>query len=227
MSMNFFQTSNEINLDEIDEDQFFDGKQKIIPNDTVLSFEVKDCFFGMPEGKSLMSCLINVVITEGEFKGQIYRFNAKLWDMNTKNIDKAKSNLGVLDAQAGFPMGNNGFDMNTQNLNYHWAGIQFNDQTGEFDKVKPAARGKLKMGLLLSTTDFDGNTKYDADGKEVVDEINFIQGFAYDRSTMVQAGAKPQFEEQAEEQVQSQVQIQAQKQAQQTALEEEGEQPGF
>ena len=218
MSMNFFQTSNEINLDEIDENQFFDGKQKIIPNDTVLQFEVKDCFFGRPDGESLMKCFINVVITEGEFKGQVYRFNAKLWDMNAKNIDKAKSNLGVLDAQAGFPMGHNGFDMNTQNLNYHWAGIQFNDQTGEFDKVKPAARGKLKMGLMISTENFDGSPKLDAEGNEAPEEINFIQGFAYDRSTMIQTGAKPQVEEPFEEEpvVQSQVQIQAQKQAQQT-----------
>ena len=74
---------NQPNQDDINYDGFFDGQNLTIPNDTELTIAVTDGFVGIEEGKSLQVCMINVVVTTpGEFFGQKYKYNAKIFDMD-------------------------------------------------------------------------------------------------------------------------------------------------
>jgi hypothetical protein len=64
-------------------------------------------------------------------------------------------NLGVLDAQAGFPLTNGKMDLTTENIQDYWAG---------------SAEARVKFGMFID----------EEDGRE----INFVRGFAYDRAKM-------------------------------------------
>ena len=153
---------------DINYDGFYDGQNKIIPNDEELTCAVTDGFVGIEEGKSLQVCMINIVITSpGEFFGQKYKYNAKLYDMDASKRDLAMRNLGVLDAQAGFPMTNGQVELTTESIQQHWAGM---------------SEARVKFGLFM--TDPDG----EPDG--VAREINFIRGFGYLREKMVKAGGQ-------------------------------------
>jgi hypothetical protein len=153
---------------DIDYDGFYDGQQKIIPNDTELACAVTDGFVGIEEGKSLQVCMISIVVTTpGEFFGQKYKYNAKIYDMDAAKRDLAMRNLGVLDAQAGFPMTNGQIELTTESIQNYWVGV---------------SEARVKFGLF--TTDPDG----EPDGQ--AREINFIRGFGYLREKMVQAGGQ-------------------------------------
>lgn len=167
--------------DDINYDGFYDGQNKTIPNDTELNCAVTDGFIGIEEGKSLQVCMINIVVTTpGEFFGQKYKYNAKIYDMDAAKRDLAMRNLGVLDAQAGFPMTNGQVELTTESIQDHWAGV---------------SEARVKFGLFM--TDPDG----EPDG--VAREINFIRGFGYLREKMVQAGGQQAGGQQAGGQVQS------------------------
>lgn len=148
---------NALDQEALDYDGFFDGQNKTIPEGTELEFKVIDGFVGIEEGKSQQVCMINIQITtEGEFKGQKYRYNAKIFDMDSSKRDLAMRNLGVLDAQAGFPMTNGKLELTTENIQDFWVG---------------QSNARVKFGLLIS----------EDDGRE----INFVRGFAYWREMMV------------------------------------------
>lgn len=167
MSGLYLQQQNEKDLNY---DGFYDGQNKIIPNDSELTCAVTGGFVGIEEGKSLQVCIINIVVTsEGEFFGQKYKYNAKVFDMDASKRDLAMRNLGVLDAQAGFPMTNGRVELSTESIEQHWAGN---------------SEARVKFGLFM--TDPDG----EPDG--VAREINFIRGFGYLREKMVQAGGQQQ-----------------------------------
>jgi len=137
-------------------DGFYDGQNKIVPDNSEFEFMVTDGFCGIEEGKSQQVCMINIVITTpGEFCGQKYRYNAKIFDMDASKRDLAMKNLGVLDAQAGFPMTNNELDLTTENIQDYWAG---------------SAEARVKFGMFID----------DEEGRE----INFVRGFAYLREKM-------------------------------------------
>ena len=167
--------------DDINYDGFFDGQNKTIPNDTELTIAVSGGFVGIEEGKSLHVCMINIVVTTpGEFFGQKYKYNAKIYDMDAGKRDLARRNLGVLDAQAGFPMTNGQLELTTDSIDQHWAG---------------SAEARVKFGLFM--TDPEG----EPDG--VSREINFVRGFGYLREKMLKAGGDPvQQNEPAQEQQQ-------------------------
>lgn len=170
---------NQINQEDMDYDGFYDGQNKIIPNETELTCAVTDGFVGIEEGKSLQVAIINIVITTpGEFFGQKYKYNPKLYDMDSSKRDLAMRNLGVLDAQAGFPMTNGRIELTTESIQNCWAGV---------------SEARVKFGLLV--TDPDKET----DG--ISRKINFVRGFGYLREKMVQAGGQQQ-------QVQQQEQVQ-------------------
>ena len=155
--------------DDINFDGFFDGQNKTIPNDTELTIAVTGGFVGIEEGKSLQVCMINIVVTTpGEFFGQKYKYNAKTFDQDAGKRDLAMRNLGVLDAQAGFPMTNGRLAMNTENIEQYWAGT---------------AEARVKFGLFM--TDPEG----EPDG--ISREINFVRGFGYLREKMIKAGGAP------------------------------------
>lgn len=161
------------NPEDLNYDGFYDGQNKTIPNDTELTCAVTGGFIGIEEGKSLQVCMINIVVTsEGEFFGQKYKYNAKLYDMDAGKRDLAMRNLGVLDAQAGFPMTNGQVELSTDSIEQHWVG---------------QSEARVKFGLFM--TDPDG----EPDG--VAREINFIRGFGYLREKMVQAGEQQQVEQ--------------------------------
>ena len=148
---------------------FYDGQNKTIPNDTELSIAVTDGFVGIEEGKSLQVCVINIVITsEGEFFGQKYKYNAKIFDQDAGKRDLAMRNLGVLDAQAGFPMTNGQLELTTENIQEYWAGV---------------SEARVKFGLFM--TDPEGEPD------NISREINFVRGFGYLREKMVKAGGAP------------------------------------
>tara|TARA_R110000851_G_scaffold60415_4_gene139460 strand:+ start:140 stop:736 length:597 start_codon:yes stop_codon:yes gene_type:complete len=160
---------NQPSTDDIEYDGFFDGQNLTIPNDTELTIAVTDGFVGIEEGKSLQCCVINLVVTApGEFFGQKYKYNAKIYDMDASKRDLASRNLGVLDAQAGFPMTNDQVELTTESIQELWAGT---------------AEARVKFGLFM--TDPEGEP--DGIGRE----INFVRGFGYLREKMIKAGGDP------------------------------------
>ncbi len=179
---------NPLSQDDLGYEGFFDGQNKTIPDNTELEFVVTDGFVGIEEGKSQQVCMINIAITTpGEFYGQKYRYNAKIYDMDANKRDLAMRNLGVLDAQAGFPMTNGQLPLTTENVKDHWV---------------QKANARVKFGLLISTENMDGSPIVDQFGEPSSNHINFVRGFAYDRAKMVQQGQQQQ---QQSEPVQQQV----------------------
>lgn len=172
---------------------FFDGQNLTVPDNTELEVVVIDGFVGIEEGKSQQVCFINIsVTTPGEFFGQKYKYNAKIYDMDANKRDLAMRNLGVLDAQAGHPMTNGQLPLTTENIEEHWS-------------MKSEAR--IKMGLFISTTDANGNELVDEQGNPATNHINFIRGFAYNREKMIrQAGSSNEPQQTAEQQGQQQQQ---------------------
>ncbi len=129
---------------------FFDGQQKTIPDQTVLTVGIIDGFNGYQEGRSLAECWLKVkVLTEGEYYGQVYRYNAKIYDMDAGKRDLAMKNLGVVDRSVGFPLTKGQLPLDQESINENWAF---------------KAKVRAKFGLLIGD-----------DGKEV----NFIRGFAH------------------------------------------------
>ena len=164
MSGLFFQPMSQENADY---EGFFDGQNKIIPEGTELECAVYDGFVGIEEGRGLQVCYINIAITSpGEFYGQKYRYNAKIYDMDAAKRDLAMRNLQVIDAQAGLPMTNGRLELTTENIAEHWVG---------------RSEMRVKFGLLVS----------EDDGRE----INFIRGFAYLRDKMVKPAGQQQAEQ--------------------------------
>lgn len=155
---------NPLSQDDLNYEGFFDGQNKTIPEGTELEFVVTDGFVGIEEGKSQQVCMINISITTpGEFHGQKYRYNAKIYDMDASKRDLAMRNLGVLDAQAGFPMTNGKLALTTENIQEYWAN---------------KSEARVKFGLLVA----------EDDGRE----INFVRGFGYLREKMIQQGQQQQ-----------------------------------
>ena len=158
-----------------DQDQnyegFFDGQNAIVPDNAELEVVVIDGFVGIEEGKSQQVCFINVSITTpGEFFGQKYKYNAKIFDMDANKRDMAMKNLGVLYAQAGFPLTNGQLELTTENICECWGG---------------KSEARMKMGLLVATEDVGGNKLLDENGDETTRSINFVRGFAYLREKMI------------------------------------------
>ena len=133
--------------EQLNYEGFFDGQNEIIPDNTELKFEVVDCFHGMNEN-GMMECYVNVKITEGEFAGQLYKYNAKLWDMNAQKRDKSATNLSVLDAQAGFPMTTHQVALSTESMNQYWAGLTEGESGDLIQTGKPVC-SRLKMRFML------------------------------------------------------------------------------
>ena len=162
---------------------FFDGQNLTIPDETETTIAVTGGFVGIEEGKSLQVCVINIVITEqGEFFGQKYKYNAKIYDMDAGKRDLAMRNLGVLDAQAGFPMTSGHIELSTESIEQCWTG-----------KVE----ARVKFGMLISDKDMQGNLKLDQHGEPKVDYINFVRGFGYLREKMLKAGGDPAVQNEA------------------------------
>lgn len=172
---------NPIAQEDLDYEGFFDGQNKIIPEGTELNALVTGGFNGIEEGKAVQACLINFVITTpGEFYGQKYRYNAKVYDMDASKRDLAMKNLSVLDAQAGFPLSQGRLELTTDNIEEYWVG---------------KSHMRVKFGLLVD----------EDDGRE----INFVRGFGYLREKMVQSAGQQTSQEvvtQAQQSVQQQYQ---------------------
>lgn len=142
--------------DDIQFDGFFDGQQKTIPDETELEAVVIDGFNGIEEGKAVQTCFVQVAITTpGEFLGQKYRYQAKIYDMDAAKRDRAMKNLTLLDTQAGSPLGKGRLPLTTENIQEHWVG---------------ASNMRVKFGLLVS----------EDDGRA----INFIRGFGFLREKL-------------------------------------------
>ncbi len=165
-----------MNEQDVNYEGFFDGQNAIVPDNAELDVVVLDGFVGIEEGKSQQVCFINVSITTpGEFFGQKYKYNAKLFDMDANKRDMAMKNLGVLDAQAGFPLTNGQLELTTENISEHWG-------------MKAEAR--MKMGLMIQETNMDGSPILDEHGQPTTRAINFVRGFAYSREKMRKSPAQ-------------------------------------
>jgi len=151
---------SQVSQEDLEYDGFFDGQNKIVPEGFEASAIVTGGFNGIEEGKAIQSCYINFVLTTpGEFYGQKYRYNAKVYDMDAGKRDLAMKNLSVLDAQAGFPLSHGCLELTTDNIEEHWAG---------------KANMRVKFGLMISE-------KQGEEGRE----INFVRGFGYLREKML------------------------------------------
>lgn len=142
---------------------FFDGQQKPIPDNTELDCVVIDGFNGMEEGKAVQACFVQIAVTTpGEFMGQKYRFNAKIYDMDATKRDRALKNLTVLDTQAGSPLGKGKLPLTTENMQEHWVG---------------ASHARVKFGAMIPDDRPD-------------EIINFVRGFGYLRDKLPQQQVK-------------------------------------
>lgn len=170
--------------EDMEYDGIFNGENKSIPDGTILNAAVTGGFFGIEEGKSIQVCIINLVVTSpGDFYGQTYKYNAKIFDMDKQKSDKSKKHLSVIDAQAGFPFTDGRLDITTENIEQYWVG---NSEV------------RVEFGFMLSTHDMNGNPHLDAEGNPTTKDINWIKGFGYLREKMVKpAGEEPQQEQQA------------------------------
>jgi hypothetical protein len=161
---------------------FFDGVQKIIPDNTELTALVYDGFNGIEEGKAVNICKIDLVITsEGEFKGQKYTYKPKIYDNDAGKRDLAMRNLQVIDAQAGYPMTDGRLDLTTDNIADCWVG---------------KSEVRVKFGHTVLTENMDGTER------DNPMEINFVRGLAYYREKMLpRASAQKAKQQQAQHQV--------------------------
>lgn len=149
--------------DDIQFDGFYDGQQKVIPEGTELEGVVIDGFNGIEEGKAVQTCFVQVAVTTpGEFLGQKYRYQAKIYDMDAAKRDRAMKNLTLLDTQAGSPLGKGRLPLTTENIQEHWVG---------------ASNMRIKFGLMVA----------EDDGRE----INFIRGFGFLREKLPQTNTQP------------------------------------
>lgn len=159
--------------DEIQFDGFYDGQQKTIPDNTELEGVVIDGFNGIEEGKAILTCFVVIAVTTpGQFLGQKYKYNAKIYDLDAAKVDLAKHNLTVLDVQAGSPLGKGQIPLTTESIQEHWVG---------------ASNMRVKFGLFV--TEDDGR------------EINFIRGFGYLREKLPQKQAAAQQPQQPQQSV--------------------------
>jgi len=164
-------TLNPISQDDLDYEGFFDGQNLPVPDNSVFDILVTGGFEGIEEGKANHVCFLNLkIVTPGQFFGQTYKFDAKIFDMDATKRDRAMKNLGVIDAQAGFPMSQGQLPLTTENIEQYWAG---------------KAYAKCKFGAF-TPEDESGNPEMDEEGNLRV--INFVRGFAYDRAKMLQPG---------------------------------------
>lgn len=149
--------------DDIQFEGFFDGQQKLIPEGTELEVVVIDGFNGIEEGKAIQTCLVQVAVTTpGEFLGQKYKYNAKIYDMDAAKRDRALKNLTLLDTQAGSPLGKGRLPLTTENIQEHWVG---------------ASNARVKMGVFQPEAD---------DRNPYPRPSNYIQGFGYLREKLPQ-----------------------------------------
>lgn len=163
--------------DEIKFDGFYDGQQKTIPDNTELEGVVIDGFNGIEEGKAIQTCFVQVAITTpGEFLGQKYKYNAKIYDMDAAKRDRAMKNLTLLDTQAGSPLGKGRLPLTTENIQEHWVG---------------ASNMRIKFGLTVMEDEQTGAAR----------EINFIRGFGYLREKLPQKQAAVQQPQQPQQSV--------------------------
>ncbi|UKL14904.1 hypothetical protein [Erwinia phage Gungnir39] len=140
--------------EDIDFEGYFDGQQKIIPDNTEVSIVVTDAFNGIVEGKATQEFQVFVaIIGEGEFTGQKYKYNAKVYDMDAAKRDRAMKNIQLLDVQAGSPLTKGKMPLTTENMQEYWVGKAF---------------AKAKIGLTIMDNE-DGTKR----------EINFIRGFGF------------------------------------------------
>lgn len=163
--------------DEMQFDGFYDGQQKTIPDNTELEGVVIDGFNGIEEGKAIQTCFVQVAITTpGEFLGQKYKYNAKIYDMDAAKRDRAMKNLTLLDTQAGSPLGKGRLPLTTENIQEHWVG---------------ASNMRIKFGLTVMEDEQTGAAR----------EINFIRGFGYLREKLPQKQAAVQQSQQPQQSV--------------------------
>ena len=79
-------------------------------------------FVGIQRGESVMSCIIDfVVTTPGEFFGQKYKYNAKIYDMDASKRDLAMRNLAIIGMSSELRI-NEQSDITTESIKKHWAG---------------------------------------------------------------------------------------------------------
>lgn len=165
--------------DEMQFDGFYDGQQKTIPDNTELEGVVIDGFNGIEEGKAIQTCFVQVAITTpGEFLGQKYKYNAKIYDMDAAKRDRAMKNLTLLDTQAGSPLGKGRLPLTTENIQEHWVG---------------ASNMRIKFGLTVMEDEQTGAAR----------EINFIRGFGYLREKLPQNQVAAQKEDKPADSVSS------------------------
>lgn len=164
--MSDFLTLDVLSDDEMMYEGFLDGKQDLVPDNTELECVVTDAFIGVKEGEAVQVCFVAVSITTpGPYLGYKFKYNAKVFDVDAAKRDKAKKNLSLLDAQAGYPLGKGKLPLTTDNMIEHWSGVSF---------------ARVKIGVFVP----DDETKSTG---------NYIQGFGFLREKMAR-GDEPKHE---------------------------------
>lgn len=155
--------------DDIQFEGFYDGQQKLVPEGTELEIVVIDGFNGIEEGKAIQTCFIQIAITTpGEFLGQKYKYNAKIYEMDASKRDRAMKNLTLLDTQAGSPLGKGKLPLTTENIQEHWVG---------------ASHARAKFGVFQPEPD-----ERNPDPRP----SNYVQGFGFLREKLPQPAASVQ-----------------------------------
>ena len=147
--------SRNIDWQGMDEDNYFDGRKKIIPDGTVLECEITDGYTGPEIGKVTMVCSVWLrVVSDCEFKGQTYKFSPKIYDNDATKRDRGNMHLDVIDAAAGDPLTNGGLELTTENMQAYWAGTVLRVK---FGFIKPENEGdtgnNFIAGVALTLAD--------------------------------------------------------------------------
>lgn len=132
--------SSSLDWQGMDEDNFFDGRKKIIPDGAILECEVIDGFNGPEIGKITMVCNVWLrIVADCEYRGQVYKFSPKIYDNDVTKRDRGNIHLDVIDAAAGDPLTRMGLELTTENMQAYWSGAILRVK---FGFIKPEIEGE-------------------------------------------------------------------------------------
>lgn len=145
---------NKLTPEEVEYETTIKSKGKIIPKNAVLPVAITGGFVAVERYSGIKVCIIDVVVTEGEFFGQKYKYKARIFDKDLTKVYSARQNLLSIDSQVGFPMTKSQDALTTESIEEHWVGLS------------PIM---VKFGLFLTKPEdeLDGQAR----------EINFIDSF--------------------------------------------------
>lgn len=100
---------------------FFDGRQRLIPNNTELEIMITGGTIGANPDTGMLIAEVYLVVSEkGEYLGQKYTWKPKVFDTDDRKRDLAVKNLAQVDRYVGFPIVKANLPLNEQTIAQYW-----------------------------------------------------------------------------------------------------------